>query len=115
MFNAAGNSKVIRASELNLMIASMADVSDAVGATFGASGLLLMENDLRPAFFDLRSGIAGELFQKFTNYDLRLALVVADSTTHGERFSELIYEHRQHRLIRFFASEADALAWLESA
>jgi Domain of unknown function (DUF4180) len=114
MFNASENPKAIRASDLNLVIAAMADVSDAVSATFGAAGLLLTENELRPAFFDLHSGIAGELFQKFTNYHLRLALVVPDPAAHGERFSELAYEHRQHKMIRFFALEADALRWLES-
>jgi Domain of unknown function (DUF4180) len=115
MFSASEHPKAIRAADLGLVIAAMTDVADAVGASFGSAGLLLTEHELRPAFFDLRSGIAGELFQKFTNYGLRLALVVPDAAIHGERISELIFEHRQHKLIRFFTLEMDALGWLETS
>jgi len=30
-------------------------------------GIILREEDLAPEFFDLRSGLAGELLQKFVN------------------------------------------------
>ncbi len=31
---------------------------------------------------------------------------------HGERFSELVREHRHHSAVRFFLARADAKAWL---
>jgi Domain of unknown function (DUF4180) len=106
--------QIISASALKLFIGSMTDIPDVIGAVFGAAGLILTESDVTPAFFDLRSGLAGELFQKITNYDLRLALVVVEPAKYGERFGELMYEHRQHRAIRFFDSQASARAWLET-
>jgi Domain of unknown function (DUF4180) len=75
-------------------------------------GLILHETDLAPAFFDLRSGLLGELFQKCTNYNLRLAMVLLEPSTHGERLSQLVHEHRAHKLIRFFVSIDQAQAWL---
>lgn len=104
--------RVVIASEINLRIQSIRDVSDAIGAVYGASGLLLTETDLSPEFFDLRTGIAGELFQKFTNYQIHLAIVVNNLEVYGERFGELAFEHKNHKLIRFFDSVEIAKTWL---
>jgi hypothetical protein len=75
--------------------------------------LLLAEEDLGPQFYDLRTGLAGELFQKVVNYRGRLAIVIRDASIYGDRFSELAYEHRNHPAIRFFAERAPALQWLQ--
>jgi hypothetical protein len=97
------------------MIKSSIDVSDALARSLEQDGLVLHEADLSPAFFDLRSGFAGEMMQKFVNYGARLAIVVANLSAHGERFSELAYEHRRHPNVRFFDSETQARAWLKAA
>jgi hypothetical protein len=95
-------------------IRSVSDISAALTLSFERDGLLLSEPDLCPAFFDLRSGLAGEVFQKFVNYRAPLAIVLPDSNAHGERFSELVYEHRQHATLRFFPDEGAARRWLAS-
>jgi hypothetical protein len=41
----------------------------------GASSVILYETNLNPAFFDLRSGLAGEVMLKFTNYRMKLAVI----------------------------------------
>jgi hypothetical protein len=91
---------------------TLADLPAALGASIDAGGLLLDEKQLSPEFFDLRSGLAGEVLQKFTNYRARLAIVIADQAAYGSRFSELAYEHRTHRSVRFFATEQLARQWL---
>jgi len=88
------------------------DIAAALAASVEQGGLVLDETQLSPAFFDLRSGLAGEVLQKFTNYRARLAIVVADEAAYGSRFSELAYEHRTHRLVRFFATAQLARQWL---
>jgi uncharacterized protein DUF4180 len=65
-------------------------------------------------FFDLRTGLAGELFQKCMNYGIRLAIILPDAEAYGERISELAYEHRSHNLIRFVGSKDEAEAWLST-
>ena len=79
------------------------------------SGSVLHEAELAPAFFDLSTRIAGELFQKIMNYRSHLAIVVDNPEKYGDRFSELVYEHRNHTAIRFFNSETDAKEWLLTA
>ena len=106
--------RVVIASQANIQIRSIQDVPDVIGAVFGADGLLLSELELSSEFFDLSTGIAGELFQKCTNYQIRVGLVLEHPEAHGERFSELVFEHRNHKLIRFFDAVESAMAWLSS-
>ena len=101
------------AAEAGIAIRSMSDVSDAVGASFGTAGLILAESDLAPEFFDLKTGLAGELFQKFTNYQLRLVLVVPNPERYGDRFNELAREHRTHNNIRIVSTRDEAYAWAD--
>ena len=88
------------------------DIPDALSLSIDRGGLLLDESQLGPDFFDLRTGLAGELFQKFSNYRAKLAIVVMDANAHGARFGELVFEHRTHPSVRFFSSEQLARQWL---
>ena len=108
-----GNERnVVSASEADIFIDSLESISDTIGKCYGADGLLLTEQDVSPEFFNLHSGLAGELFQKVTNYQIKLAVVLEDSSRYGDRVSELVYEHRHHLRIRFFSSEDEARLWL---
>jgi len=98
--------------EGTVVIGNAADIGTALAHGMERGGLLVYESQLGPAFFDLTTGLAGELFQKFTNYRVRLAVVVADPKIHGSRFSELAFEHRAHNAVRFFASGQSARQWL---
>ena len=104
---------VLVAAKAGIAIRSRDDIIDAVAACHGAAGLLLTEEDLAPAFFDLKSGLAGELLQKFVNYRVRVAIVLPAPEAYGDRFQELAYEHQTHSLIRFVRSQAEAETWLE--
>ena len=95
------------------MLRSVNDIASVMGSAFENGGaVLLTEAELGPEFFELRSRLAGELFQKMMNYSLRLALVVEEPQRYGERFAELVYEHRSHGNIRFFRDREQAEQWL---
>jgi len=102
------------ASEESYTIGSAEDILLVIGALYRRRGLLLTEADLAPAFFDLKTGLAGEIFQKCTNYSVRVAIVLPEPNVYGERFAELAWEHRTHGLIRFFSSREEAEAWLNA-
>jgi len=74
-----------------MRIQSSADISGALTRGMEEGGLVLGEEDLPPSFFDLRSGLAGELFQRFVTYQVPLALVVRKPAAHGARFGELAF------------------------
>ncbi|WP_428263940.1 DUF4180 domain-containing protein [Haliangium sp.] len=104
--------QVVIASEASIVIRTARDITDAIGACGGAAGIILAEQDFAPEFFDLRSGLAGEFFQKLVNYRVRAAIVLPDPSAHGDRFRELAYEHQTHPVIRFVRSREEANAWL---
>jgi uncharacterized protein DUF4180 len=106
--------RILVASDSGIAIRSFSDISEALGVCLGSDGLVLTENDLAREFFDLSTGFAGELFQKFTNYNLRIAIVLPDPEAYGKRFGELAYEHMSHNLIRFVRSKDEANAWLSA-
>ena len=93
-------------------IGTASDIAEALGEGMNKGGLLLDEAQLGPEFFDLRTGLAGQVFQKFTNHRVRLAIVLADPLAHGSRFSELAHEHRAHPSVRIFTSAQLARQWL---
>ena len=40
----------------------------------GAQSVVLQKEQLAPAFFELRTGLAGAILQKFSNYRMKLAI-----------------------------------------
>ena len=78
----------------------------------GADALLFDAGALPAAFFDLRSGLAGEVAQKLVNYGLRMAAVVPDHPDQPPRFREFAREANGGGRLHFFATRAEALAWL---
>ena len=93
-------------------IQSASDISAALSASVERGGLVLHEKDLSPDFFDLKTGLAGQVLQKFVNFRAKLAIIVRDPAVYGGRFGELFYEHRVHPKVRFYTAEQPARQWL---
>jgi hypothetical protein len=89
--------------------------AEAYGA--GASMLALPVDRLEPAFFDLRSGVAGDILQASVTYRFRLAIVgdLPEPAASSNAFAALVRESNagsQH----WFVDSLDALrARLEAA
>jgi hypothetical protein len=100
------------ASECRLRIETERDAFDAIERSGKAARLLLTEDDLSAAFFDLRTGLAGAVLQKLATYGVLTAIVVEDPARYGPRFAELAREHARHPQVRITSSRTDAEAWL---
>jgi len=74
----------------------------------GASGIVLQAAQLAPEFFDLRTGLAGEVLQKFSNYDMRLAIVGDFAGYNSKALQDFIRESNRQGRVRFVGSEAEA-------
>ena len=99
------------------VIRTAADGADLVGNLYfgGYAGAVLLERHLAPAFFDLRTGLAGEVLQKFSTYQLRLAIVGEFGAYPGRSIRDFIRESNQRGHICFVATRAEALARLSAA
>jgi hypothetical protein len=78
----------------------------------GRRALLFDHGTLPAAFFDLGTGVAGELVQKLINYHVRMAAVVPDLAAHSPRFTEFAREANLGPQFRFFATRQEAINWL---
>lgn len=73
---------VLVCSEVGAAIASAQDALDLIGAAFSRADVVAVPVGRFDArFFTLRSGLAGEIMQKFINYRIRLA-IVGDVSAH---------------------------------
>jgi hypothetical protein len=77
-----------------------------------ATRLLLESRHLPSAFFELRSGCAGELLQKLANYGLRVAGVFPEEPPRSEAFAAFLAEARRGRSFRVFSDRVAAEEWL---
>ncbi|KAA5825913.1 DUF4180 domain-containing protein [Saccharopolyspora hirsuta] len=69
-------------------VSTVQDALDLIGASYGGEVVALPASRLDARFFDLRSGFAGEVMQKFVNYHVRLA-IIGDISAHLEASSAL--------------------------
>ncbi|GHE94294.1 hypothetical protein GCM10017786_29150 [Amycolatopsis deserti] len=93
-------------------IASEADAIEAMGQLYGqeVEMVVLPVEQLDPGFFDLSTGIAGAVTQKFLNYGFRLAIVgdIERFTAASEALAAYVRESNRGRQV-WFLSDVDAL------
>lgn len=78
----------------------------------GLGALLVNDGAFPPAFFDLSTGVAGELVQRLVNYGLHMAVVVPDLGAHSVSFQDFAREATRSAHFRFFRTRTEAVDWL---
>lgn len=78
----------------------------------GADKLILHERHLSPAFFDLKTKIAGDILQKFAQYKMPLVVVGDFDKYTSKSLKDFIYESNKTGHIRFVNSKEEALKLL---
>lgn len=107
--------KIIETLDGTGQIISEADALDLVAACGenGTNRLLIHAEALPEAFYNLRSGLAGDVLQKFVNYQIITAAVIPDALAQQGRFGEMVWEANRHsRDFHVFAGRTAAVAWL---
>ncbi len=74
----------------------------------GADGIVMHEENISPDFFELKTGLAGEVLQKFSNYKMKLAIVGDFSKYTSKSLTDFIYESNKGRQISFVKSLEEA-------
>lgn len=95
-------------------VQSEQDALDLVGACgeYQAHRLLLHAANLGEDFYDLKTGLAGAVLLKFSNYRIKAAIVVDPERMTG-RFGEMAGEaNRRNRDFHVFHAREDAVKWL---
>ena len=100
------------------VLTTPAQVVDLIGECFGTDARLVIIPAARLAadFFVLRTGFAGEVFQKFQNYHLRLAIVgdIEEHVAASNALRDFVRETSRIGNHMFVADEAELTARLAS-
>lgn len=71
---------------------------------FGASNIIFHKENIAPEFFDLKTGLAGVVLQKFANYNIRVAIVGDFTNITSKSVNAFIYESNRGNQIFFLES-----------
>jgi hypothetical protein len=96
----------------SVIITSASDILDIMGeaGSQGCSGIIIHSESFSRDFFDLSTGVAGEILQKFSNYRMRLAVVGDFSSLKSKSWRDFIRETNRGNTVSFLSSVEEALA-----
>jgi conserved hypothetical protein len=116
ILHAIGKAMVAEVAVNEMLLAVPEDVNDLLGNAYyqGFDGMIISADKISPRFFDLKTRLAGEILQKFSTFQMRLAIVGNFSTFTSESLKSFIYESNRGNLIHFSPTTADAVAWFEN-
>jgi hypothetical protein len=99
-----------------ILITETQDALDIMGdVTYnGSSRIIMHEKNITPDFFDLKTGIAGDILQKFSTYGVRLAIVGDFSKYSSKSLRDFIFESNNYRHVNFVGSLNEAIKRLSA-
>ena len=91
----------------------MLDLIATLRYEHSADALVLPKENLPEAFFDLRTGLAGEVLQKCTNYQMKIAIVGDFSVYDSKALRDFIRESNRGGAVLFLPSAEEAVEALQ--
>lgn len=108
--------KIAELKSNELLIRNAQDGLDILGTAYydGYDAIILYAENIVPEFFDLSSGLAGEILQKFSNYRMRLAIVGDIQKFTSNSLLDFVRESNKSGQVSFIDSLEKALAIMAS-
>ena len=107
-----GNSKVAIVNDLEIIIENVQEALDLMATVsyhYGCHKILIHKEALTEDFFDLKTGLAGEILHKYTNYGIKIALVGDFSINSKKSLKDFIYESNKGNHVFFLDNEEKGL------
>ena len=76
----------------------------------GARKIIIHKKNIIPGFFDLKTRLAGDILQKFSNYQVSLAIIGNFSDVTSKSLRDFIFESNKGDRVLFQSSSSDAIA-----
>lgn len=74
-----------------------------------AESIIWHQENIHPDFFDLKTKLAGEVLQKFSNYKARLAIVGNFENIESKSLQDFIFESNKQKRTIFVSSVEEAI------
>lgn len=107
-----GNSKVAVIESSEVLINEPQDALDLMATImhlYECNKMVISESSITKNFFDLKTGIAGEILQKFSNYQTKLAIVGDFSIYNSKSLKDFIFESNKGNQVFFLSNEEEAI------
>jgi hypothetical protein len=93
------------------IISNIQDAVDLLGESYfsGCSSIIIREKNLHPDFFRLHTNLAGDILQKFSNYQMKLAIVGDFSKYQSKSLQDFIRECNRGNRIFFVGNMEEAV------
>lgn len=97
-----------------VIISNGQDVLDLIynPALTDVTGIILHQENIIPSFFELHTGIAGDVLQKFVNYRCRLAIVGSFANIESNSLQDFIRESNKGKSVYFAENLTEAVTAL---
>lgn len=105
-----GDIRITLLKSPGVVISGIQDALDLMGeASYRESYRIILHKDqMTDAFFDLKTGIAGEILQKFSTYNLQLAIIGDFSKVTSKSLNDFIRESNRYGRINFVSTLEEA-------
>jgi hypothetical protein len=105
------NTRIAEVVSQSTIITNAQDGLDLLGNLYyqDFDRIIVHEKNITPAFFDLKTGIAGEILQKFSNYRVRLAIVGDFSAYQSQSIKDFMFESNKLRQVNFVSTVPEAV------
>ncbi|WP_449025610.1 DUF4180 domain-containing protein [Porphyromonas endodontalis] len=105
------NTKVAEIITDKVILRSTEDGLDLLGNLYyqGFDKIIIHEKNITPEFFDLRTKIAGEILQKFAQYQMPLIIVGDFSKYKSKSLNDFIFESNKSQQINFIKDLSNIL------
>lgn len=106
-----GTIKIAEVTSDRILIQSAEDGLDLMGNIYyqGFDKVIVYEQNITPDFFDLKTKIAGEILQKFSNYRIGLAIVGDFNKYESKSMRDFIFESNKTGHVNFVKTLEEAL------
>ena len=93
-----------------IILKTLDDGLELIGNLYyqGYDKIIIYDKNITPTFFDLKTKIAGDILQKFAQYQMSLTIIGDFSKYKSERLNEFIFESNKGNRINFLNSLSDA-------
>lgn len=95
-------------------VQSALDLMATVRYETGSDRIVIDKSLVSEEFFDLKTRLAGEILQKYTNYRMKIAIVGDFSQYASRSLRDFIYESNNGKDVFFLPTEVAAVAKLSS-
>lgn len=105
------NTRIAEVISDQLVIRSIQDGLDLLGDLYyqEVGKIILHQKNIAPDFFDLKTGIAGEILQKFSNYRMPVAIIGDFSNVQSKSLQDFIRESNKGKWVNFVESMEEAI------